>query len=61
MLDRIGGYGVAAASDGFELVEDLDGAGYLIIGTGDSNDIAAGKKVRIQAVIEHAQVIVRAT
>ena len=61
VLDRIGGYGVATAGDGFELVKDLRGAGHLIIGTGDSNDIAAGKKVRIQAVIEHAQVIVRAT
>ena len=47
--------------DGLELIKDLGGAGYLIIRTGDGDDIAAGKKVRIQAVIEHAQVIVRTT
>ena len=52
---------MAAAGDCLELIEDLGGAGHFIIGTGDGDDIAAGKKVRIQAVIEHAQVIVRTT
>ena len=52
---------MAAAGDGLELIEDLGGTGHFIIGTGDGDDIAAGKKVRIQAVIEHAQVIVRTT
>ena len=61
VLDRISRYGVAAASDGFELVEDLRGACDLVVRAGDGDDIAAGKKVRIQAVIEHAQVIVRTT
>src|SRR5699024_6923729 len=45
--------------DGFELIQGLFGARYLIIGTSYGHHIAASKKVYIQQVVKHPQVVIR--
>ena len=59
VLDRIWGQRMAPARDGFELIQGLFSARYFIIGTGYGHHIAAGKKVYIQQVVKHPQVVIR--